>query len=154
VSYEIERSFDNENFKSIGSIDAKGGTVSKDLHYSFIDNQPYLSGYNYYRIKVIDKDGTVTYSAIAKVSFDAKIKTVNIYPNPAHNETTVQINDVTGKKLITINDLSGKIVYSTEVYQTSTEQTFKLTLSNLTKGMYFIKVISDSETLTDKLLMY
>ena len=154
VSYEIEKSFDNENFKSIGSIDAKGGTVSKDLHYSFIDNQPYLAGYNYYRIKVIDKDGTVTYSAIAKVSFDARIKTVNIYPNPAHNETTVQINDVTGKKLITINDLSGKIVYSTEVYQTSTEQTFKLSLSNLTKGMYFIKVISDSETLTDKLLMY
>ena len=154
LSYDVERSYDGEHFTAIGTVEAKGGTIAKDLNYSFMDNSPYLAGYNYYRIKVLDKDGAVTYSNIQKVSMEAKIKTITVRPNPAHSETTVQINDVIGKKVISLNDLSGKTVFKTIVYQTAAEQAFRLSLNNLPKGMYFLKVITDTETLTDKLLLY
>jgi hypothetical protein len=59
---EIERSNDNLNFEKIGSVDFDAeGQNGKE--YRFLDQNPFV-GYNYYRLKMIDKDAQFKYSEV------------------------------------------------------------------------------------------
>jgi len=62
-NYIIEKSFDGVNFTSIGNI--AGSSASSGAYY-FSDNQP-GKGNNLYRIKSINKNGSVSYSNIIKI---------------------------------------------------------------------------------------
>ncbi len=70
--YEIERSTDGQNFRSIKSIEAHGASLS----YSFVDtdvlmksgdNQRVSSSSYYYRLKIVGSDNSVSYSSISSV---------------------------------------------------------------------------------------
>lgn len=82
--FEIQRSSDGKYWNVIGELPS--GTQSYVLKkYEFTDNAP-VSGTNYYRLRMVDKDGTYAFSRIQKLEFDgASI----IYPNPASNKVTI-----------------------------------------------------------------
>lgn len=61
--YEVERSATALNFSSIGKVSASGATA-----YQFTDPHP-LPGANYYRLRLVDQDGSATYSKVVVVSF-------------------------------------------------------------------------------------
>lgn len=56
-------------YTPIGTVSTKapGGNSSSTLYYKFVDCAPY-NGYNYYRLKMIDLDGSYKYSAIAPLN--------------------------------------------------------------------------------------
>lgn len=62
AKFEIVRSVDGINFSSIGTLAGAGGRLS----YSFMD-LAMVSGNNYYRLKMYDIDGTVSFSNIIVV---------------------------------------------------------------------------------------
>jgi len=76
-----------------------------------------------------------------------KITDVTIYPNPATNSISVGYKGMI--KAITITDLTGKVVYQTEVNDSS------ITLSslNLRSGIYLLKVSADQGQATEKLII-
>lgn len=57
--YEIEKSKDGKNYVSAGSVKATGATK-----YSFIDPYPYNSSITYYRLRMVDNNGSFAYSSI------------------------------------------------------------------------------------------
>ena len=145
--YEVERSLDGNNFTKVATVQAVSGTGI--LNYQFKDlnavNIYQTNGRLFYRLKMIDKDRTSSYSRIVRVDFDKKY-TVEIYPNPAHDE--INIEGVQNYKNIQVSDASGRIVYQQNINQT--KQT--LNISHLQNGIYIIKLIGNDDIQSLKFL--
>jgi len=87
-AFIIERSTDGNTFNTIAQVNASGNTASQ-LNYSYTDKNP-VTGKNYYRLKMLDKDGYADYSKVIVIN---KIQTgftgISLYPNPASNYIVV-----------------------------------------------------------------
>ncbi|PWJ55955.1 putative secreted protein (Por secretion system target) [Dyadobacter jejuensis] len=85
--FVIERSADAKNWNEIGQVNASELSL-KELKYSFSDASPY-AGINYYRLKMVDLDGSFAYSSIRSLRMDA-VASVVLYPNPVSNRLMFQ----------------------------------------------------------------
>ncbi len=94
--FDVERSSDGITFESIAQVKTKavGGNSKSTLNYNSTDEQP-LSGYNYYRLKQFNLDGTFEYSDIVAINFtsdgldeDEKVNLLNSATDPALSITT------------------------------------------------------------------
>jgi subtilisin-like proprotein convertase family protein len=67
--FEVERSFDGFDFGAIGQVKAHGER-SRGGQYGHLDAEAYDQGEAtaYYRLKMVDRDGTYEYSAVRQVS--------------------------------------------------------------------------------------
>ena len=63
--FSIERSTNGTNFSEIGKVNAVGNS-SITQSYSFQD-LAYTNGLNYYRLKLVNKDGSFNYSITQKL---------------------------------------------------------------------------------------
>lgn len=77
---------------------------------------------------------------------------ISIYPNPATETVTVSINSdmLRTKSLVTLTDLSGKVVYQSEV---TSGNDLKLSTSEFAKGLYILKVSNGTKNFCDKLII-
>lgn len=79
--FEIEHSSSNADYQLIGQVQGKGDSpFAQD--YGFQDKNPF-EGMNYYRLKMVDKQGRFSYSNVVQVNFSLSI--IQLYPNPAKN---------------------------------------------------------------------
>ena len=84
--FDLERSDNGKDFRPLSKIEAAN---SLNQFYKFVDDNP-LANIHYYRLKMVDNDGNFTYSHVKTVIFDnSKRTTFTAYPNPAHNNLTV-----------------------------------------------------------------
>ena len=74
--FEIDRSADGESFNSIGDLPNTRAADSVLYFYSFVDKSP-LNGDNFYRIKVVGRNGNIYYSTIILIKVDLSSR--NIY---------------------------------------------------------------------------
>ncbi len=132
--YSVERGSNANSWNEIGFVDAKTDGQQK-IDYDFYDQHP-LSGTGYYRLKLIDKDGSFTYSEVRKVVFVGQT-IVSVYPNPARNFVTV--SGLTGKSLIKLVDATGRVL---QIITTSSPSE-KINVSQLVKGVYNLVIISN-----------
>jgi Secretion system C-terminal sorting domain len=143
--YEIERSRNGNQFDKIGERVAlynnAGGT------YGYQDKAP-IAGINYYRLKMLENDGTYSYSKIvtAKSNCDAKDKVVSFYPNPVINKTVnVAVNSMLGGS-VTVNfiSLTGQVVKKEKI-NLNIGDTYKvIKLNEISKGIYLVRVTDDN----------
>jgi hypothetical protein len=92
--FDIEKSSDGQVFSNVSSTKAQGNScAAKD--YSMVDKNPSTKGeFIYYRLKMIDNDGTFKYSDIVKVSITTKetiIKNIATIHNGNNNSFEVNI---------------------------------------------------------------
>src|SRR6185295_8753975 len=89
--YEIEASVNGSPFVKIGTVSSLESSFP--TRYTFQDLQPNKTGVRFYRLKMIDKDGSFSYSFVRNLKFsDLKFGLVNIFPNPAVNTITISVN--------------------------------------------------------------
>ncbi len=130
--FTIERSAGNNLFTAIADISA-GGNSSTTRQYSYTDNHP-VSGINHYRLKILDKDGSFTYSKIIMIEFANAGMSVSLYPNPSSGNL-VMTHPASAHGSIKIYNASGNAVLHA-VAITNAQQT-KLDIQSLGKGIYF-----------------
>jgi hypothetical protein len=135
-NYEVEKSFDGANWKSIATIKAAGNS-STDQVYNYLD---LISGAANYRIKQIDMDGRFTYTNIKSTNCTPKNIDIAIYPVPAKDKLNVAISanknintqfiiyDATGRM---VKQLSEKIIVGNNALQ--------IDLTNLPNGQYILR---------------
>jgi hypothetical protein len=130
--FEIEYALNAQNFNKITFVDGKGNT-SQMTNYEFdVVNE---EG-GYFRLKQIDFNGNFSYSHIIFVE-GTKVKIFKIYPNPTNENLTIQFNNFNSQITnIVIYDFKGVIVKEFQ----SNENTVKLKVNDLMKGIYFVKV--------------
>lgn len=75
---------------------------------------------------------------------------VNIYPNPANSYLIIDTDDADGmKKLITLTDLSGRIIHSQNTFSRKT----LLNTEGLANGIYLIILTAQSNNITKKIII-
>jgi hypothetical protein len=146
--FNIERSFDSKEFETIGVMDARGNSNSL-VNYSFNDETAFISNPEvvYYRLKMIDRDGSFEYSKTIAVRAEDETKTpvVKVYPNPFNSEVIVE-NVPTETKEIKLLDLSGRVVFIQKI--SNAEGTVQVILpASLESGIYFMMLDGSSNEL-------
>jgi hypothetical protein len=129
--FEVERSADARRFQALGIVKGKGDT-SVEQHYGFLDITP-LSGTSYYRIRQVDTDGTVSFSAMKPITRAGNEPAI-LFPNPARER--VVLKNVQSGAVILIRDTSGRIVKRT----TATGKQVEVATSTLRSGGYVLTV--------------
>lgn len=131
-NYEIERSYNGSDFTSLFSVHPLN---TEEVHeYNVIDKYPF-SGTTYYRLKVYDYNGRISYSNIAAVRI-SDLAGITIFPNPASDVFHVNSDNVLIK--IDIYDMEGRLAKS---LSPNTDNSYSV--QSLPKGLYTICAISD-----------
>lgn len=146
--FTIEHSVDGLNFTKISFLNGAGNS-NKIIKYSFKDNNP-DNNINYYRLKQTDFDGNYSYSKILAINFNKnQLKVLHIYPNPVDGSSftvETQGNDISEIHLF--NNLGEEISVPITYHQTN----YLIDVSQLPKGLYFVKTTTDNQTRFDKVL--
>lgn len=141
--FEIERSYDNISFVKIGTISAAGNS-STLKSYSFTDNSNNSKTTSLYRIKMIDKDGSFSYSEIKSVKgSNAATSGFLIYPNPGYANSNITISQLNGPAIIKFFDISGRIMKTV-----SLDNSFSIQINDLQKGTYFVQITEKNSGIT------
>lgn len=138
----VEKSNNNKVFTEINKVSGKGNS-SKTQSYNATDLKPF-QGWNYYRLKQVDKDGKFNYSSIASVYFDDGL-IIAIYPNPANNLIYVDGLKEDTQTNISITDINGKTVLTA-----TNQSSHKINIQNLASGVYYINIFLNGKSFKQK----
>lgn len=150
--FDVERSTNGADFTSLTWKNATGGNTGRQL-YSYNDDLTFAGGSTfYYRLKMVDVDGSFKYSNVIMIrKSDNMSDQLSITPNPVKNaaNATVRISaTVSAKAELSVVDMAGRTVLSQQ--EQLTEGLNSITLNNLNHlqaGMYLLKV-NNGETVT------
>lgn len=142
VRYEVQRSSDGVNFKTIGSV-----TAENKRSYSYLDVLP-SSGNNFYRLRIVDLDNTAKISHV--VSLKSKLSVgIEAYPNPVRDRMVVQHpKAVMGTRLQLIS-LTGQVLKDVQVPANAVVTPVDVT--GLSNGTYYIVFRSGSESFSQRI---
>ncbi len=150
--FEIERSSaDLTLFTKIGIVPVNTNTSG---NYSYTDlNAKSFINKGYYRLKIIDNNGRFTYSQIVFVNFDNDFA-LAIRPTivTLGQSLTLFTGTTTNAKKyngLLINQ-TGQIIKN---WNALSGNSYIINTTNLSKGVYFIKIISTTETKTQKIVV-
>lgn len=133
--FEIERSTNLRNYLTIGSKNATGNSTST-TDYSYTDNSP-LKGTNFYRLKMFDSDGSLTFSKVVAISINNATKRLTVYPNPTSDLIQLQAFGENERATLQITNVSGKIVKQ-EVVSLNGFTALSIDIKPLQAGKYFV----------------
>lgn len=140
--YQVERSQNGKTFETIATVAASG----KENRYTYGDRN-YKAGDNYYRLTLVDRDGTTTVSKVKQIFIKAA-NLVEVYPNPASG--TVKLSGLTVEDVVNIYNATGVQVRSVK----ATQAIQVLDLADLPGGNYTIRVVHTGKTIaTEKLVI-
>ncbi len=147
-SFVVERSTDAANWSKTGSVNAKGSGAGT---YALYDTKP-AAGRNYYRIRMVDKDGTVTYSPIQSVIFSAKGNSVfTIMPNPANTSATLYLDKNIKSGKVLVYDEHGRTVQTLTI--SNLTNGYQLETSKLAAGTYWVNITTGTTVETGKIIV-
>lgn len=128
----VEKSANGRKFEPIGTVDISPNS----LRYQYTDMQPF-AGSNYYRLKMLDKDGGTSYTDIRAVQFGEGLVLVT-YPSPVKNRLTIVYPSAgNGQLQLRVFSNMGKTVLRQQV---AASGNIGLELGFLPAGIYWLQV--------------
>lgn len=142
ASFEIERSFDGASFTKIGTrlASQNAGATS----FTYVDhNVP--SGVLYYRIKVVDRDGSHIYTKTITIS--SKNGTLyTVTPNPAKDFILIGHNEAaTAVVNVKIVDAKGRIILNQAKKSITANSKLRVELTNIAAGNYYVEIENENK---------
>jgi hypothetical protein len=139
--FTIEQSKDGLNYTPVASVNALGNMQGSS--YSLLVTQP--TDKAYYRLKMIDKNGSYTYSPIKLCTTNCSIKEyMSIYPNPVISNVNVQLSFETayqGKATLIITNAQGQQVMNRTEQISKGANKIVIEIDRIAAGTYYIKLI-------------
>ncbi len=154
--FVIERSGNGRDFVTIGTR-LSGGNRSSITDYHFTDDLTATAGeVFFYRLKMIDVSGTVTYSAVLVVRRGTSAHPVTVFPNPVRNgAATVTItSEVANLATMKLLDGTGKSVWVR--LSTLSAGTNSITidpLSQLSQGVYTLQIVTSTQVVSKQIVI-
>ncbi|WP_342085877.1 Ig-like domain-containing protein [Dyadobacter sp. OTU695] len=128
--FDVQRSTDTRNWQVLGTLEAAFES-NRTRNYTFTDSIP-EPGLNYYRLKMVDLDGSFTFSGIRSVNFP-EFSWAEIYPNPVEDQLRIVMHNRKVKSIRVISH-SGMVRHSRSVNSPS----FTISMRQYPIGMYYI----------------
>ena len=155
--FEIERSFDQKEFKTIGLIMGAQTTNGVSSKYNFKDGDLELTAHKeaYYRLKHIDMNGNFSYSNIKMVLMNTFKMNIQVMPNPYMDKLSVNfVSDAIGTAEVRLLNLSGSLMKRIQCTITRGYNNVQLKdLNSQSPGLYTVNVIVNGKVIeTQKLI--
>ena len=151
--YAIERSNDGKTFENIGELKSNN-LADIQSNYSYLDNFA-LEGANYYRLVMVDFDGSFKYSNIALVPVK-NANTLNLISmSLSIANSSIKINMNSGSRLImnvAIVDVSGRILFTQPVQLEKGFNAISKIIPTFNTGVYYVKLLTNNEAITNAVL--
>ncbi|MNK22861.1 hypothetical protein D3C87_411430 [compost metagenome] len=137
--FEILRSVNGKSYTSIGTIKGKDQT-STTSSYQFLDRNP-VSGINYYQLKQVDKDGTVTVftEKMVALTYDLNNKSLSVYAVQEMVKLDLTASQSELAKVVII-DLQGRKLVEKKVQLNEGKNSLSIEAPMLRSGLYVIKL--------------
>jgi Secretion system C-terminal sorting domain len=141
--FEIQKSSTNKEFGTIGKV-----TGNQSAIYNFTDTNP-TEGQNYYKLKMVDLDGTSSFSKTIALNFEKNGYYLSVENPVKEGEFTVRSN-YESPKFSMVNSLGKKI----EIFDRKRDDNlYKISIKNITTGLYFLLTESKGKIITRKILI-
>ncbi len=137
--FEIERSeASNGVWRGLGAVTANAISPSTKTNYNFADvSLNATSARVFYRLKIIDKDGSHKYSNVLPVFVNCKTVQVNVYPNPVQDgKLYVSLTGTTGITEALLMSITGQVISKNKL----TNGTNYVDVTNVVNGSYVLSV--------------
>ena len=108
--FEIQRSAEAKVWETIATVASRNENAAIQ-HYSFTDTAP-LHAENFYRLRMVDTDGTFALSKIQSASFPDSDEQIRSYPNPVTDRIFLNTANAGNIKSVEIYSASGTVHYS------------------------------------------
>jgi hypothetical protein len=153
--YEVEKSANGLQFTTLATkapLNNQGASAS----YYTADSKP-DDGYNYYRIRSVDVDGKVQYTAVVKVFMGGGKPEITIYPNPI-TDGIINLhltNLPAGEYGIRLLNKLGQVIVSKQVNHAEGSSVEPIKWNyNLAHGLYTLEVTNPDGTKKNLNVMY
>lgn len=153
--FNIQRSFDGTNFTSIGNINGSGNSNRNNYSYNDNDLKNRQVQNVFYRLQLMDKNGSFTYSKILRFDLNLTIPTITTFPNPATHSLNLSFTqNKPGKVIISITDMKGIIVKKQTENIIAGRVSLTIDVSTLAPATYIIAVINQDGTTLQKFIKH
>lgn len=138
--FEIEASETGSNFRSIGTVQAQG--TGSGRSYRFEAAQ--AGGRMHYRLKMVDFDGSYTYSPVRTLSSNCnQLASLQVYPNPLGRGVplTVQLSSAyNGPAVAELIGVNGSRVKQVAITVWRGTNNYTLATDDLAPGSYMLRI--------------
>ncbi len=131
---------DTSNFSTVLSTQPVDPAAQS---YSYLHISP-APGANYYRLRLIDPDGSSTYSQIVTINVSSGSAGLSIYPNPAHSSVAVAVPQMDGTTIVGIYSSTGILMK----WLVSATPLNTIDISRWAAGVYTVKVVEGNRAIT------
>jgi hypothetical protein len=141
----VERSVNGySDWTAVGTV-ASQGDARELQYYSLEDSKPFAT--TYYRLRVVDVDGTENLSNIVSVTRqNNQFGVVVAYPNPASEVLNIQFNtEEEGNVMARVTDMTGRVLAQQQMGTAKGGNIMPLQVSQLAAGTYFVTLHTDTQ---------
>ena len=144
-------------YSTDGSLFAQIGIVNFNVlqgQYQF-NHFPVTASINYYRLKLVNTDGSFTYSNILVVRKNVPQNRITVYPQPANEYATISISVLsTQSTTFRLFNSNGQQVQLINTKLTKGDNYFQMNnLNGLPDGTYYLSAIVDNKLISKKLVI-
>lgn len=145
--FEVQHASDEVQFHKIGQVEVYPNSTTTNT-YQWLHQTP-MMGNNYYRLKMINIDGSFEFSPVSVVKFDSNNQGLVVYPNPTKEEINLELygNQIRG---VAVYNIAGKQVLSRHNIQASI---VSIPVSSLPSGVYILQVIDGTGVVINRKLI-
>jgi hypothetical protein len=137
--FVVEKSADGKNFTAIETVQTNG--MKGVSEYTSSDNAS--AGTTYYRLKIVNRDNSVSYSKVVIVKGENENVEVKVLNNPA--TANLNINYKADKQInstLKVYSMSGAQVYQTKLNVAAGTNNISVPVSHLQNGSYVVVIDS------------
>jgi glucose/arabinose dehydrogenase len=152
--FTVERNTSNGVFEAVINIPANGNTSSRSVYnYNDASAGSFAAPVIYYRLKMADKDGRITYSSVIALGKANIITKVSVMPNPAKDEAILSVTAGTTdeKAQWQLIDNTGRVIIRKGFILKQGTTAITVDLKTVPAGVYYIKVSGTAVNETEKL---
>jgi hypothetical protein len=155
--FVVERSNNGVDFSAIGTVAARNVTTAQS-QYAYADKEIAALKNNkqiYYRLKMIDIDGTFSYSNVAVINPSASVTRFSTYPNPVKGSVVyVELKETAQSNLqIRIEDVTGKVYNRYTINRSNTTGAIPVNIKSLANGVYMLTVESATDSFVQQIIV-
>ena len=149
--YELERSGDGISYRKVATKQAANSTTM--ITYSHNDPVGIGASEYYYRLRIVDNDGSFTYSSVIFIRTAGKT-TISVMNNPFRDMIVLQYATAANQKIsLAIYNAGGALLRKQEYNATAGSGVYSVFgFENFPRGFYFLKAECGEFTRTFKLV--
>lgn len=134
--FQVEKSVNAIDWTTIGAVPTTNKGVSV-AEYQFYDNENWV-GTTYYRLKMVDLDGSFAYSRIRSLTGSESADKLALFPNPISSSgQRLQFDNLPSQlQKLELVSIAGIVAYSIE--KPSSEG---INIEGVSKGLYIVKAV-------------